>query len=670
MLALEVDLETRSRINLKKCGVDRYAQHLSTEVLCLAWCTVDETPPRLWLPGDEVPDEFFRDELILFAHNAVFEELLFRYVMRKHGFPAYKQTQWRCTAVQAALMNLPRSLDGVGKALEIGSAKKDETGKRVMNRLCRPQKASKKALLEAGLPDKEKDVTEENGEFFGGLYDDTPAKHEKLREYCKQDVIAESAVRERTLFLTAQEKRLWFVDREINQRGIPIDRRFCEQALAIHGKIYSEGCTRLSELTEGRITSPDQTTGIPTEVARYGVVMPDLQSGTVNEFLRKKDLPEEVREILTIRSGLGFKAHKKYEAALANLSPDGRCREQIQFAQAGTGRWGGKGVQFHNLKKPLSGWPCQGAVNAILSGEVEELRSVLKEWNENKGGRFTVVDALSRSVRQMVMPGEGWELAVSDYASIEARVLSWVAGCKTQLQQFLNDEDVYLGLASRIYKTPLESMSKETHPDERQVGKAGILGLGYGMGAIKFAGTLGVAEEDVKTFHYDVVSTYRGTYPEIPELWRTLERAALYTVKTGKQCNGGMIVFRKEGDFLTLQLPSGRKLFYFKPEIQKGTYGPRVSYQGPRHRENMWGGVWVENVVQAIARDLLACALIICHNHGLRTILHVHDEIVNEVREGDQAAVQLTHDIMSFVPEWAKGCPIAAETSTTKRYNK
>lgn len=669
--AVLVDLETRSRVNLEACNIDRYARHPSTEVLCMSWKLREKgSIIRTWLPTHEVPDIFYEPGLILFSHNTTFEELIFRHVMRKHGFPLYQQKQWRCTMVQAAYLNLPRKLSEVCTFLDL-EYQKDKEGNAVMKRLCRPQQVGKVQAKKLGIPENERKVTEVDGIFYGGAFDENLDKHVKLHAYCEQDVRAEEALHENLPFtLDRREKKLWFLDRLINQRGIPIDLDFCHGAMKIQAKAHEDGCRRLSEITSGRICSPDQVRAMPAELAKYGIVIPNMQAETVEEYLKKTDLPTEARDILRLRAELSFKAHKKFEAAICNVSPDGRLREQIQFYQASTGRWGGRGVQLHNLKRPVEKWPSPGVVEAIKNADPVLLQMLVDDHNKTYGTTMTLIDALSCSIRSMICPPEGFELAISDYAAIEARVLSWLAGCKVQLKQFQNGEDVYLGLASKIYRIPLEQMSKKTHAAERQVGKAGILGLGYGMGAVKFAGTLGVGKDDVKPFHYDVVSTYRGTYPEIPEFWKTLERAALYTVKSGKHCMGGPIEFRMEDKWLTLRLPSGRKLFYFRPFITAGKFGDVVAYYGARHAEVMWGGVWTENVVQATARDLLACAIIVANNQGLKTILHVHDEMVNEIEEGNKWQLEETHRIMSYVPSWAEGCPVEAETHAEKRYCK
>lgn len=703
-----IDFETRSKIDLKTSGSWVYSLHPSTEVLCMAF-TKDDREVRVWKPTDKINLDSLRNLLtgeLVEAHNAFFERAIWENIMvPRFGFPEIKSEQWRCSAAKAAYHAIPRSLENAGAALELSTIK-DTTGKRVMMQLARPRNKS----------DSFYEIT------------DAPDKFEKLYEYCKQDVEAERAIANALSELPEKELRIWQLDQKINHRGVPIDvgavnsaikmlneysERLNVEAVTIFGEdeyetirttenvfvgyredpladlkqavkesaerlglyvddeeddaIYEEQIVEEKKLIKRKPKSTNQRAKVLEWCADNGERVLDYTKAGVAAALTKVENPR-VKRILEIRQALGKTSTAKYEAMLNSVAPDGRIRDTLMYHGAATGRWAGKKVQFQNLPK--------GSIKN-MDDAVELIKSENTEAIEFLHGDF--MPFMAGAIRGMVKASEGKMLVVADFAAIEARVLGWLAGSELMLQQFRNGVDLYKEMASKIYNVSVEEVTS----DQRQLGKAAILGAGYGMGAPKFLDTclswgIKIDEALAKT----AIATYRETYPEVRNLWENMDRMAKNATLgciVPKICHTSWFV---ENAFLKCQLPSGRSIHFYKPEIRdkETPWGirPALTFMGEKQgttggktwmRVDTYGGKLVENITQAVARDLMAEAMLRVEAAGYEVILSIHDELVAEVDES-KADVSHFEKLMSEVPTWATGCPISAAGWSGKHYKK
>ena len=544
-----IDFETRSRVDLLKCGASVYARGESTEVLCLGILTGNGA--IVWKAGN--PDPTFllkaieKGELI-HAHNVGFERAIWTHICHKRmGWPDVAFDQWRCSLAACSRLALPRSLAGAGAAVGL-SMPKDEQGHKVMLRLCKPKKPSK---------------------ADPGEWDNSPEKFAILYDYCKRDIEAEAELFETIDPLTDSELKVWQLDQKINLRGIPIDRPAVENALVIVDEAHARSCKRLAELTDGAVQTPKQTGRMTTWLAEQGVDVPDLRAGTVAEFL-EKDLPVNVREFLTIRRDLGKASTGKLEAMLKRCDEDNRVRGSMVYHGASTGRWAGAGIQIQNFPRgsfggtkddPKLGQVQIDTVHRLLPSLEPDLLELLIG---------PALDCISSLLRSFIKAEPGKRFLVSDFASIEARVLAWVAGQEDLLDSFRAGEDIYKGMASDIYEIEVNDVDKS----QRQMGKVAILGLGYGMGPgdRRGGGFVGACKNMAgvvisKKFGKQVVKAYRKKYSRIPAFWGEIQTACIRAIETGKTHFAGRVMAFVEGDYLKIRLPSGRDLHYREPEI-------------------------------------------------------------------------------------------------------
>jgi DNA polymerase len=653
MIHVHLDLETRSRVDLGTTGVARYARHPSTEVLCAAYA-IDDGPVQVWRPGEPVPECFGAERTLFFAHNAAFEAQLCEHVLTaRHGWPEIHLSRWRCTAAMAAFRNLPRSLDKVSELLELGDKAKSKDGRANMLKLCRPHGKGVKNIA---------------GVYFGGKFNVDPERHEFNEAYCAQDVEAEREITRRLPPLSERMQRLWQVDRIINERGIPVDLDLCRGAVRVLDQAHERGAARLAELTEGEIETPGQTKKIVEYAERYGVRMQDCTADTVSDLLDCDALPSNVREVLTIRSDLSAASVKKFGAVLAIANEDWRCRDQFNFYSASTGRWAGRGLQPQNLKRCKP--PSEELLAAITAGDYAAV-------SDAGGGR--PVSALSSVMRSIVCAPVGNTLVHSDFSAIEARMLAWLAGDEDLLDVFREGRCVYSAMAANMYGENKEwaewvAANKDTDPKAknfRQTGKVAVLGLGYQCGptqfvtmAKKMAGLTLTLDESA-----NIVELYRSGNPKIVNLWRDLERAAVACVTKKRTIRVGRLRFKMIDDWMAIELPSGRHLFYYRPAVEEGKFGNnQVTYA--RHggaRGGLYGGLIAENVTQAAAADLLMDAHLRLHDEKLPVVLHVHDSVSVECRDWDTRTPKLVHEAMETLEPWAEGFPIKADTEISRR---
>ena len=645
---IHFDFETRSELDIWKVGAWNYSIHSSTEILCMAWCYDNGTVNLGVL--ETLPKNTFsvhiKNGANFICHYSMFENYIWHNILvKRYGWPVIPLRQWRCTAALAAAHALPRSLQNAAIALDL-KQQKDMSGKRIMLKLCKPRKISKN--------NKEK--------WF-----EDPEDLQKLYDYCINDVEVERAIDNSLPQLSAKEQEIWFLDQLINTRGIQIDQELVYSALYLIEQ-YTEECNaKLQLLTGGYIDKCSQVARIKNWMASIGVHTETLDKEGVR-ILIKASVEPKILNVLKLRQEVGKTSVKKFQAIKNAMCSDRRLRDTLIYHGASTGRWTGKIVQPHNLPRG-SVKDTELCINIIKKKNLDAFKFLYPN----------VMDALSSCVRGAFVAAPGKDLLVVDFASIEARVLAWIAGEKELLEEFRTGEDSYVKMAEIIYGT--DKITK----DMRFVGKQSVLGCGYGMGAKRFMETCkSLGYEVLESLAKQAVTAFRKKNIMITALWRGIEKHAIYAVNSkGFKSQYNNIKFFKESNFLYCVLPSGRKLAYHHPKIERmekfGQIQNVLTFMGVAMgstytRQETWGGTLVENIVQGIARDFLAEAMLRVEKHGYKVVLHVHDEIVAEVPEfleGDDFndLDYFINDIITL-PNWAEGCPIAAEGWRGKRYRK
>jgi DNA polymerase len=653
---LHRDYETRSVLALGKVGARRYAADPRTEVLCCAYC-VDDEPVKLWTPGDAVPVEFreaaVNPNFIAVAHNAAFEMAIEELLLEpRYSWPIIPLARQRCTFATALALALPARLELLADALEL-ARRKDVAGHRLMLAMSRPRRARK-----GEDPDRT--------HWF-----DDPERLQRLYAYCTADVEVERELHGHLQPLSPSEQAVWEVDARINARGFYIDQRLATAAQKLAAAAAPEIDTELAEITGGAVTGVSQIARLLAWLREHGCTTDSLDKKAVADLL-KTELPPEVQRVLELRQDGGQAAVKKIATLLDRAGgSDGRVRGSFQYHKANTGRWAGSGAQPQNFKRPEID-DFDAAIAAVLTGDYDHVRSLYPR----------VLSLLGDLNRSLICAAPGCILIGGDFGAIESRVLAWVAGERWKLEAYRRydatrdpRDEPYCVLACRMLHLPEGSVTPDTH--ERACGKTGDLACGYqgGEKAIeKFAPGVFTLEqrEQIKT-------EWRATHPAVVKFWDDVDRAAWTAVKErGRVVVCGPVAFKCAGDFLFLKLPSGRRLSY--PFARLKLTDPRhgvVSFRDNsdgqfrecRGGAGMYGGVWTENIVSAIARDLLVAAMLRVEAAGYAVVLHVHDELVCEVPQGFGSTEEFIR-LMIQPPSWALDLPIAAKAWSGPRYCK
>ncbi len=650
---LHLDLETRSTVDLKKTGVYVYAEHPSTDVWCAAYAFGDEDV-QLWTPGEPVPQRI-QDHILgggsIVAHNAQFERTMLRYVLApRYGWEVPAENQWVCTAAMAAAMALPRHLDALAKALGVDH-KKDDAGHRLMLQMARPRKVKDDGTLTWW------NVTE---------------KLTRLYEYCIQDVRAERACEKAMRPLGKGETKVYQLDQRINDRGVKLDLELVHAAQAIVREGVRRANEELDAITGGEVSAVTNHKRLLAWLNENDVATESVSKAAIAALREDKNLSNDVQRVLQLRNEAGRSSVAKLQAMVDVANEDGRARGLLMYHGASTGRWSGKGIQPQNFPRGEVDNPEQ-FIPWVLVGDYDGIATT--------NPPILVVLSLLRS---MLVAEEGNVLYGGDFSAIEARVLAWLAGQTDLVEMFANGVDVYKYAASKLYGIPIEEVKKFPH---RQTGKFQILGCGYGMGwekAVRAAKEVYGLDLDAGLAK-EIVNGFRTTYPMIPAFWRETEKACIDAV----QNRGAVQVFGAHknlkavvrGSYLYIVLPSGRPLCYAAPSLEMKTtpWGeprPALTFSSVNPFTKQWGrsstygGALVENIVQAVSRDLLAEALLRLEYYGYLPVLSVHDEAICERSEKGLHSVQEFLQVMTEVPAWATGCPIAAEAWTGKRYGK
>lgn len=648
MQHLSIDIETKSSADIGKAGLYRYAQDPDFAILLFAYKYMDEPVEVIDLAsGEKIPEGLqtmlWNPDVIKHAYNASFEW----YCLNQAGYRTPLE-QWRCTMAHGLYCGYTAGLEATGKAIGLPQDKRKlTTGKALIRYFCVPCKPTKG-----------------NGGRTWNLPRHAPDKWELFKEYCKQDVTTEHEIwkRLRTFPMPGEEEKLWQMDVRMNEFGVRVDEKLIDGALMIDSistQKLTEEAVRISGLENPNSTSQLKQ-WIERELSNWAetdVELPGLRKEDVAVLLGKQNLPAEVRRILEIRQQMGKTSVKKYTAMKSAKGDDGRIRGLSQYYGANrTGRWAGRLVQVQNLPR-----------NYLTTLDVA--RNLVKACNYEGVQMLygNVPDTLSQLIRTAFIPSDGHKFVVADFSAIEARVIAWLAGEQWVNEVFATHGKIYEATASQMFHVPIERIAKG-NPEYslRQKGKVATLALGYqggtsaliAMGALK----MGLTEEELP----DIVTRWREANPRIRDLWYAIEQASIETMMTAREHAIRGLIFRLEGDlvygqsFLTVQLPSGRKLFYPKPFLQENRFGrAAIHYYAIGQQTKKWeadstyGGKMTENIVQAIARDCLAETLKRIEQLGLQVVFHVHDEVV--IDAPIETTVEQICALMAEPIPWAPG---------------
>lgn len=650
MRHLSIDLETFSSVPIGAAGAYKYIQSPDFEILLFAY-SLDGGPVEIidLACGEMLPDwleaAIGDPAYIKHAYNAPFEW----YCLSKYFGVILPVDQWRDTMLHGLYCGYTAGLDATGKALGLPAEKqKLAVGKSLIRYFCVPCAPTKS-----------------NGGRTRNLPKHDPEKWALFKTYCQGDVVTEMEIERRLsgFPVPADIEKQWQTDLRINARGVAVDMDM------VHGAIKIGNDTRDQLMTEAvSITGLEN----PNSVAQLsgwlkdagGLEFSDLRKDTVASALKMDEVTGDAERMLRIRQELGKTSTKKYDAIEAAVCADGRVRGLLQFYGANrTGRWAGRLVQVQNLPRTYIGY-LPWARQAVKDLQTEKLRAMYG----------SVPDTLSQLIRTSFIAAPGHKLVDADFSSIEARVISWLAGEQWRLEVFRTHGKIYEASASQMFGVPLERI-KKGNPEYalRQRGKVAELALGYqgSVGALITMGALDmcIPEEDLP----DIVTRWRESNKRIVDLWYAVESAAVSVIQTGHQAGVNGILFQREFDlendldFLTITLPSRRKLFYARPELGENQWGrPSITYYGVNQTTKQWtpletyGGKLVENIVQATARDCLAAAIENLEAAGFPVVFHVHDECVIDCPEA-QADLDEVVKLMTLPIPWATGLPLNAD---------
>jgi len=647
-----LDLETYSDIDITKCGAYRYVESPQFSILLFAYALQGDPVMIIDLTDTKLPqniiDMLTDPQVIKISHNANFERICLHKFLGSRMDPA----QWRCNMVKALTMGLPGSLGDIGSALQYGEDKaKMKEGKALINYFCKPCKATKT-----------------NEGRTRNLPIHAPEKWEMFKLYCKQDVeVMISIWNEFDQYITTDsEIKLWDLDQEINDRGVGVDMLFINQAIKCNEQFIKRMKNEALEITG--LSNPNSPAQLKTWLGeRLGHDIASLAKEDVPFLMEEAERwndPDVVR-ILELRQLMAKTSIKKYETMKRAYCNDDRVHGLLQFYGANrTGRWAGRLVQVQNL--PQNHIP-----------DLNDARTLVKEGKFNALEFLfdSVPDTLSQLIRTAFIPRQGNRFIVADFSAIEARVIAWMAGESWRLEVFKTHGKIYEASAAKMFKVPIESIKKGS--PLRQKGKISELALGYGgsVGALTVMGALkmGVSEDELQ----ELVSSWRSANKMITKFWWDCDKAAKKAIEdqTTVILQHGLKFIAAPG-LLMVELPSGRKLSYFKPSIQEGKFGkPVVCYMGQEQTTHRWvnletyGPKLVENIIQAIARDCLGVAMQRVNAVGFDVVMHVHDEIICDTPIGFGSVDQICAIFAQPIP-WAHDLLLKADGYECDYYRK
>lgn len=655
---LSIDIETYSDVDIGKAGLFKYAESPAFQVLLFAY-SLDGSPVEIIdLTKEPLPWNILQMltdcKILKHAYNAPFEWFC---LSRMLGLTGQEQIdwlpQWRCTMLHGLYCGYPAGLDAVGKALGLPQDKqKMSVGKALIRYFCIPCKPTKA-----------------NGGRLRNMPEHEPEKWELFKNYCRQDVVTEMEVDKRLSAFPVPDfvQKQWETDQEINVRGVAVDMDLVEGALYLDAQNRADRIEEAKEITG--LENPNSVSQLSGWLsAELGRDINSLTKETVSELLTGS-LSNDSKRVLTIRQELGKTSNKKYEALSVAVCSDSRVRGLLQFYGANrTGRWAGRIVQPQNLPR------------TYIEGDMLPLAREMVKARNGAGLEMVyggVPDTLSQLIRTAFIAEPGSTLVDADFSAIEARMIAWLAGEEWVLDVFRTHGKIYEASASQMFGIPIEKI-KKGNPEYsyRQKGKVATLALGYqgGTGSLVSMGALkmGIDEADLP----EIVDRWRTANSKIVNFWYAVDNASKEAVINGRTVPimGGKLIFSKEFDpgsgltFLTIKLPSGRKLYYAEPRMGQNRFGsPSILYLGQNQTTKKWepietyGGKLAENCTQAVARDCLAEAIERLKVNGYNTVFHIHDEVVIECPNGTEADLDRVVEILSVTPEWAEGLPLNAD---------
>lgn len=659
MEKISIDIETFSDVDLTKSGVYRYAESPDFEILLFGY-SVDGGEVKVIdiAQGEVIPDEILKaltDETVTkWAFNAQFERVCLSTYLRRN-YPQYFSSYsipedsvgaylnprgWKCSMVWSAYMGLPLSLKAVGEVLKLSEQKMDE-GKALIKYfsvLCKPTKV--------------------NGGRTRNLPGHDMEKWNIFKDYNKRDVEVEMNIQKKLCKFPVPDS-VWeeyWLDQEINDRGIALDMDLVTNAIRIDGIAKEKLTSAMKEITA--LENPNSVLQMKQWLADNGLEVDSLGKKEVSELL--KTAPPKLAEVLELRQQLAKSSVKKYQAMQNAVCADNRARGMFQFYGANrSGRWAGKKIQFQNLPKNYM-------------DDLEEVRNLVRD------GNFTALqllydnipEVLSELIRTAFVPKKGYKFIVSDFSAIEARVIAHLAGEKWRAEVFKNGGDIYCASASQMFKVPVEKHGINSHL--RQKGKIAELALGYGgsVGALKSMGALemGLSEEELQP----LVDSWRTANPHIVRFWWDVDNAVKTAIKERTTTKTHGITFIYQSGMLFIQLPSGRRLCYVRPRIGENKFGGEsVTYEGigstkKWERIESYGPKFVENIVQAVSRDILCYAMRTLSHCFI--VGHVHDELIIECSQN--VSLQAICELMGRTPPWISGLQLRADGFETMFYKK
>lgn len=645
MKTLSIDIETYSDVQLPKTGVYRYCESDNFEILLFAY-SVDSQPVQVvdLACGESIPEEIIAaledDTVIKWAFNAAFERIC---LSRFLGYPTgtyLSPESWRCSMIWAATMGLPLSLEGVGAVLGLEKQKLTE-GKDLIKYFCQPCAATKA-----------------NGGRTRNRPFHAPDKWEAFKRYNIRDVETEMGIQHKLRKFPVPDE-VWeeyHIDQEINDRGVRLDMELVQQAIAMDTRSREELTAVMKDMTA--LENPNSVQQMKQWLSDNGIETDSLDKKAVAELL--KDAPDNLADVLTLRQQLAKSSVRKYQAMEKTVCSDGRARGMFQFYGANrTGRFSGRNIQLQNL--PQNHLPDLSEARGLVKGGDFDGVELLYE---------DVPDTLSQLIRTAFIPRENTLFYVADFSAIEARVIAWFAGESWRQQVFEKGGDIYCASASQMFKVPVEKHGINGHL--RQKGKIAELALGYGgsVGALKAMGALdmGLSEDELPA----LVDAWRQANPRIVEFWWAVDRAVMEAVKYKHTTTDYGLTFSCKSGMLFITLPSGRKLAYVKPKIGTNKFGGScITYEGVGgtkkwERLDSYGPKFVENIVQATARDILCYAMKTLRYCSI--VMHIHDELVIEA--DPKVSLDAICEQMARTPPWAKGLLLRADGYTTPFYKK
>ena len=659
---LSIDLETYSSVPIQKAGAQKYIQSPDFEILLFAYSLNGAGPVCCdFAQGETLPkwvaEALLDPQCLKHAYNAPFEwSCLSKYIGRQ-----LPPEQWRCTMFHGLYAGYTAGLDATGRALGLPEDKRKlNTGKALIRYFCVPCAPSKA-----------------NGMRTRNYPHHNPERWQLFKEYCIQDVVTEMEIERRLSAVPVPDfvQKEWETDLIINSRGVAVDMGMVEGALELGATVRNSLMTEAMQISG--LNNPNSVKQLTAWLEEEtGEEVATLRKDTVAKMLARDDNSPQIQRMLEIRQELGKTSTKKYDAIEAAVCPDGRVRGLLQFYGANrTGRWAGRLVQVQNLPRTYTE-PLELARDLVKGRKLDALKCIYG----------SVPDTLSQLIRTAFIAAPGNALIDADFSAIEARVISWLAGEEWRLEVFRTHGKIYEASASQMFGVPID-LIKKGNPEYalRQKGKVAELALGYqgSTGALINMGALdmGIPEEDLP----DIVSRWRDANKRIRDLWYKVDAAAVQVITQGGSVGVNSIVLAHEWDanqgtdYMTITLPSGRKLFYNAPQIGVNQWGnPSISYMGMDQATKKWkrietyGGKLVENCVQAIARDCLAQAIEHLEAEGLPVIFHIHDEVVIDIKPwaSDKEMLAKTVEIMSRPVPWAPGLPLGADGWVGKFFKK